>query len=207
MSTTEIAVQDRPKHDAGWRAGKPVEDPEKTKRWGFIAARPSEYLVHVRRGQVRKASSGQGASCFKLPGDGVAIVPTSLQQLSFVADQVSMEKTGVEVHGLAVYRIAEPLIAYRVLNFSYPERAQEKLEQTLTAMFVGAARRLIANLTVEECLQKRKTALAAELMREVAPVVSGEGSLDDATERQRKHANELKDLAAALRAVPGDELG
>jgi hypothetical protein len=101
--------------------------------------------------------------------------------LRFRADQVTSEKVGVEVVGLAVYRIAEPLIAYRVLNFSFPERAQQKLEQTLTGMFVGATRRLVANLTVDECLQKRKSALAEELIREVSPIVGGEGRPEDTT--------------------------
>ncbi|MBM4281420.1 MAG: hypothetical protein FJ137_11900 [Deltaproteobacteria bacterium] len=178
-TTTEIFTSDRPRETAGWRAGRPVEDPEKTKRWGFVSARPSEFLVHVRRGSVRAATSGQGATCFKWPWDSVAVIPTSLQQLRFRADQVTLERVGVEVTGLAVYRIADPLVAYRVLNFSFPERAQQKLEETLSAMFVGAARRLIANLAVDDCLQKRKEALADELLREVAPVVGGNGSPND----------------------------
>lgn len=165
----------------GWRSGKPEEDPEKMKRWGVVAAKPSEFLVHVRNGRVLSSSSGQGASCFKWPWDAVAIVPTSLQRLTFKADQVTAERVGVEVVGLGVYRIAEPLLAYRVLNFSFPERAQQKLEETLTAMCIGAARRLIANLTVDECLQKRKAALADELIREIAPVLSGTGRPDDST--------------------------
>ncbi|MCU0658796.1 MAG: hypothetical protein MUF64_27115 [Polyangiaceae bacterium] len=168
---------------AGWRAGKPVEDPEKIKRWGLISAKPSEYLVHVRNGKVLASSSGQGASCFKWPRDAVAIVPTSLQQLRFKADQVTLERVGVEVAGLAVYRIADPLLAYRILNFSFPERAQQKLEETLAAMFIGAVRRLVANLSVDDCLQKRKSALATELLREIAPVVSGEGHPDDLAEK------------------------
>lgn len=149
------------------------------KRWGYIRAKPSEYLIHVRNGRVRTQTSGQGASCFKWPSDAVAIVPTSLQRLEFVADQVTLEKVGIEVTGLAVYRIADPLLAYRVLNFSYPERAQAKLEETLTGMFVGATRRLVANLTIEACLQKRKNALAVELLHEIAPVVGGRGHPED----------------------------
>ena len=176
----QIHITDRPKETAGWRAGRPVEDPDKTKRWGFVSAKPSEFLVHVRRGRVLD-SSGQGATCFKWPWDSVAVIPTSLQQLRFKADQVTLEKVGLEVSGLAVYRIADPQIAYRVLNFSYPERAQEKLEETLSSMFVGAARRLIANLTLDDCLQKRKSAIAVELLHEVAPVVGGEGRPDDVT--------------------------
>ena len=178
---SEIHVTDRPKETDGWRQGRPIEDPMKTKRWGFVSAKPSEFLVHVRGGRVRSSSSGQGATCFKLPWDSVAVIPTSLQQLRFRADQVTVERVGIEVTGLAVYRIADPLIAYRVLNFSFPERAQEKLEETLTSMFVGAARRLIANLTLDDCLQKRKIALAEELLREVAPVVGGEGRVEDST--------------------------
>jgi flotillin len=166
----------------GWRAGRPVEDPAKTKRWGFVTAKPSEFLVHCRRGRVLK-TSGQGATCFKWPWDSVAVVPTSFQKVGFVADQITLERVGVGITGLAVYRIAEPLLAYRVLNFSYPERAQEKLEETLTEMLMGATRRLVANLTVDECLQKRKAALADELLRELAPVLGGTGRPDDASDR------------------------
>ncbi len=173
----------RARFEGGWRAGKPVEDPEKTKRWGRIAARPSEYLIHMRRGKVVTATSGQGASCFKLPGDAVAVVPTTVQKLRFVAEQVTREKVGVEVTGVAVYRIAEPLIAFRMVNFSYPERAQEKLEELLAEMFVGAVRRLVANLSVEECLSRRKEGIASELMREIVPVISGQGKPEDGTEQ------------------------
>jgi flotillin len=170
-----------PRYRDGWRAGKPEEDPEKTKKWGLVTARPSEFLIHMRRGRVREVS-GQGASCFKLPGDAVAIVPTSVQRLQFTADQVTSEKVGVQVTGLAVYRIVDPLVAFRMLNFSFPERAQQKLAELLREMFVGAVRRLVANLTVEECLSKRKEGIATELMREIAPVVSGKGQLKDRTE-------------------------
>ncbi|WP_437570632.1 SPFH domain-containing protein [Sorangium sp. So ce542] len=172
----------RERYEQGWRAGKPAEDPEKLKRWGRISAKPSEYLIHMRRGHLRP-TSGQGASCFKLPGDSVAVVPTTIQKLQFTADQVTLEKVGVEVTGLAVYRIADPLVAFRMLNFSFPERAQEKLEALLVDMFAGAARRLIANLSVEECLTRRKEGIAGELMREIVPVVSGRGSVDDATDK------------------------
>jgi flotillin len=182
MSRDIVASDEKSREAIGWRSGKPVEDPDKMKRWGFISAKPSEHLIHVRRGRITHRS-GQGASCFKWPWDAVALVPTSLQRLSFRADQVTAEKVGVEVAGFAVYRIAEPLIAFRMLNFSYPESAQEKLEHTLTAMFVGATRRIVATLSVEDCLRRRKAALATELLAEIAPVVGGSGKSDDDTDR------------------------
>ncbi len=179
-----VVEEERPdRYDDGWRAGKPVEDPEKLKRWGFITAKPSEYLVCVQRGRINRKVSGQGARVFKWPWESVAIIPTTLQRVEFVTDQVTRERVGVQVTGIAVYRIVEPEIAFRVLNFSFGERASEKLQATLREMFIGAARRLVANLSLDECLMKRKEAIAAFLMREIAPVVSGRGAAEDSTDR------------------------
>jgi len=165
----------------GWRKGKPEEDPEKMKKWGWVSAKPSEFLICMRGGKV--VMSGQGATIFKWPWESVSVVPTTVQRLHFVADQVTAEKAGVQVTGVAVYRIADPLIAFRMLNFSYPERAQEKLSAMMIEMFIGATRRLVANLSVEHCMTRRKDALASELMREIAPVVGGTGRAEDRTVR------------------------
>lgn len=171
------------RYQHGWRTGKPLEDPEKLKRWGFIGAKPSEYLVTTRRGEIDRRRSGQGMRIFKRPWETIAIVPTTLQRIEFVADQITREHVGVAIAGVAVYRIAAPEIAFRVLNFTYGEAASEKLAATLREMFVGAARRLVANLSLQECLTRRKETIATYLMEEIAPVVSGEGSPDDTTAR------------------------
>ncbi|HTE50955.1 MAG TPA: SPFH domain-containing protein [Kofleriaceae bacterium] len=152
MAVTAMAKYER--EIEGWRAGRPVEDPAKTKRWGFVTAKSSELLVHCRRGRVLD-SSGQGATGFKWRWDSVAVVPTSFQKVRFGAVSITLERVGVSISGLAVYRIVEPLLAFWVLSFSYPERAQEKLEQTLTEMLMGVTRRLVANLTVDECRRRR----------------------------------------------------
>jgi len=131
-------------------------------------------LIQIRNGKV--VHSGQGASCFKWPSDSIAIVPTSVSKLSFAADQVTVEKAGVEVKGLAVYRIVEPLLAYRML-----ERDRAGLTEILRDMFVGATRRIVAGLTLEECLTHRKERVAAALMEEIAPVLAGQGTLTDET--------------------------
>jgi regulator of protease activity HflC (stomatin/prohibitin superfamily) len=171
------------RYEEGWRAGKPVEDPAKLKRWGFITAKPSEYLIVVRNGSIDHGRSGQGMRVWKWPWNAVAIVPTTLQQIDFAADQITRERVGVSVSGLAVYRIVQPEIAYRMLNFTFGERASEKLAYTLREMFIGAARRLIANLTLDQCLMNRKESIASFLMQEIAPVVSGSGRPEDTTDQ------------------------
>lgn len=182
-SSSTPVVELTPRYDDGWRRGKPIEDPAKLKRWGFITAKPSEFLVSVKDGRIDLRRSGQGMRVWKWPWQAVAIIPTTLQQLEFVADQITRERVGVQVSGIAVYRIAHPEIAYRMLNFTYGERASEKLADTMREMFIGASRRLIANLTLDQCLMQRKEALATFLMQEIAPVVAGTGRPEDSTEQ------------------------
>jgi hypothetical protein len=151
------------------------------RRLGRVAARPSEYLLQLRRGRVLR--HGPGLSVFVWPCDTVTILPTSIQRVAFVADQITAEKVGVGVTGVAVYRIADPLLAFRLLDFTDGEAAVAQLGAILRDMFIGAARRLVAALTVEQCLTRRKEDLAQELMREIQPVVAGRGRPDDATDR------------------------
>jgi regulator of protease activity HflC (stomatin/prohibitin superfamily) len=141
-------------------------------RWGRVTAQANEFLIQMRDGKVVRA--GQGLSCFKWPSDSVAIVPTSIEKLGFAADQVTVEKVGVEVKGLAVYRIAEPLLAYRMIDL---DRAS--LTDILRDMFVGATRRIVASLTLDECIRHRKDHIASALMEEIRPILAGEGADDD----------------------------
>lgn len=147
---------------------------QKIPSWGRVTAQPHEFLIQIRDGKVKR--SGQGVSCFKMPGDSVCLIPTSINKLSFRADQVTLEKTGVEVTGLAVYRIVEPLLAFRML-----EQDRSSLTDVLREMFVGATRRIVAGLTLDECLTHRKERVAAALMAEISPVLAGEGALGDST--------------------------
>jgi flotillin len=142
--------------------------------WGRVTAEPHEFLIQIRDGRVKH--SGQGASCFKWPADSVALLPSTIQKLQFRADQVTLEKAGVDVTGLAVYRIVEPLLAFRMLD-----RDRSGLTDILREMFVGATRRIVAGLTLEECITHRKERVAAALMQEIAPVLAGEGSMQDGT--------------------------
>lgn len=144
--------------------------------WGLVTASAHQHLILIRGGRV--VHSAQGSSAWKWPGDTVALVDTSVQRLQFTADQVTRERVGVGVTGLAVFRVVKPTIAWRMLDLDQPERHRTILQE----MFIGATRRLVANLGIEDCLTRRKDALAAELMAEVAPVVQGSGRVDDVTD-------------------------
>ncbi len=149
--------------------------------WGRVYARPSEYLIKLKRGKV--VEHGPGLSAFIWPGQSYTVLPTAIQRTAFTADQITAERVGVEVTGVAVYRIADPLLAFRVLDFSQGSNGAEVLAETLRQMFIGAARRLVANMTVDACLTRRKESIAQELFREIMPVVAGQGRPGDETDR------------------------
>lgn len=145
-------------------------------KWGRVTAEPHEYLIQIKNGRIKR--HGQGISVFKWPSDSIAILPTSIAKLQFTADQVTLEKVGVEVRGLAVYRIVEPLLAYRMIDTD-----RHALTDILREMFVGATRRIVASLTLDECLTHRKERVGAALMNEISPVLAGEGATADDTQQ------------------------
>ena len=150
------------------------DDKRLSKTWGTITAFPHEYLVHFRRGKFHEETSGQGASCFKRPSDTVFIIPTSLKEIVFQANQLSVDNVDVRIRGMAIYRIHDPLKIYTMLNFSNRQRAEEKLARMIGDLCRSTAKWLVANMGIEECLRKRKEDIAESLKNEITLVVSDE---------------------------------
>lgn len=147
-------------------------DTRTTILFGEVSAYPHEYLIHFSNGKLNEKSSGQGARCFKWPGDTVFIIPTSLKEILFQANQLSADNVDVCVRGMAIYRIQHPRQIYTQLNFSNRQQAEEKLARMIGDLCRSNAKWLVANMPLEECLRKRKEEIAESLRREVAQVVS-----------------------------------
>lgn len=140
--------------------------------WGYVAAYPHEYLIHFQNGKLNAKSSGQGARCFKWPNDTVFIIPTSLKEIVFQANQLSSDNVDIRLRGMAIYRIHDPLKIYTQLNFSNRQQAEEKLARMIGDLCRSTAKWLVANMPLQECLRKRKEEIAESLRREVSQVVS-----------------------------------
>lgn len=162
-------------NDLELTTNSPEGDPSKMKRMGFISAKPSEYLVFYRRGKLKERCSGQGARAFKWPWDTVAIVPTTLKEVIFQANQITVDNVDVRLRGIVLYRICEPLRIYKLINFSYRQDAEAKLARMIADMCRSTAKWLVANMNVEECMRRRKEEIAQALKKEVAAVVSSDG--------------------------------
>jgi regulator of protease activity HflC (stomatin/prohibitin superfamily) len=142
------------------------------KRWGYIAAYPHEYLIHFRKGQLNEKNSGQGASCFKWPRDTVFIIPTSLKEIVFQANQLSADNVDIRLRGMAIYHINNPVQIYTMLNFSNRQKAEEKLAKMIGDLCRSTSKWLVANMGIDECMRKRKEDIAGALKNEVSRIVA-----------------------------------
>ncbi len=152
------------------------DDPRLKKRWGYIAALPSEYLIHFRKGKLDEKTSGQGGSCFKHWSDTTFIIPTSLKEIVFEANQLTKDNVDVKIRGMAVYRISDPMRIYKLINFLHRQSAEEKLARMIGDMCRSTSKWLVSNMEVEECIRKRKEDIAEALKKETSYVVAHDQS-------------------------------
>lgn len=144
----------------------PSTGPVKT--WGYVSAQPSEYLVVFRNGKLAESSSGQGARHFKWPGDTVAVIPTTLKEVLFQANQITQDNVDVRLRGMVVYRIVDPLRICRLINFADRQAGEAKLARMIADVCRSNAKALVSNMTLERCMRQRKEEIASALKNEVS---------------------------------------
>jgi len=142
--------------------------PRPPKRLGLVSAGPSEYLVLQRCGRLR--FPGRGAAAWVLPGlDRAFLIPSSVQSVAFLADQITVENQGVEIGGFALWNVTDPARAVEVVDFADPSAALAHIGEQLRAVVEAAIRREVANLTLEQVLRQR-AAMTHQLGDELAGV-------------------------------------
>lgn len=121
---------------------------------GIVAASPSEFVIHTRRGRL--IHKGRGLSFLCIPWlDQYYIVPSSANSISFKADQITSENQGVEVEGFAIWRISVPEKTIEHFDFSEKEEAIERIDHYLRDVVESAIRHQVAKMTIDEVLRKR----------------------------------------------------
>ena len=148
---------------------------KKRRRMGYVAVRPSDYVVHSRRGRVIR--QGMGRSFFYLPAtDRFCILPCTNNSIGFCADQITRENQGVEVTGFAIWKIAHPEATWLRFDFDGERDPIEAIGQYLKDVVEVAIRHQVANMSIEDVLRKRAT-IILELKRELA-YITGQWGLE-----------------------------
>jgi len=150
------------------------------RRFGYVVAGPSEYVVHRRRGRTRKMGLGISFVCLPLI-DRYYLIPSSAQSLNFAADQITSEKQGVEVAGFAVWKIDDPEKAISNFDFSNSSSALVSISESLRNVVESAIRHQVANMTIEDVLRKRGS-IILQLKKELAYMAGQWGLLIETVE-------------------------
>ena len=123
----------------------------------FYAARfnkfkTNEYVIHFRRGKVKRAGTGGTAWLMPLL-DEIVVIPTTVQQTLLEADEqvVSHEYQDVAITAYLYWRVTDPKIAYE--KVSWIKSDADFIEKTLKNATEAIIRTTCASLPIEQILR------------------------------------------------------
>ena len=125
---------------------------------GFYKAQPTDYVIKYVGGKAVK--EGIGLSFYYLePNTQIVAIPTNTADAPFVFNEVTHDFQTVALQGQCTYRVAEPLKAAGLLNFTLDTRShkyatedRERLAQQVTTVVQTQARVEIKQMSLEQAL-------------------------------------------------------
>jgi len=138
----------------------------------FITANPNEYLIVGHRGQI--INRGVAARAFLWPGTPYVLLSSTQQEASFEMTQESRDGIPLRFKGIVVYRVVTPELTAQLFNFA-DGNGHAAIQSLLSHMCLGELRALVAQMTMSECIEQRKTTLTDAVAAAVQQVVQGHG--------------------------------
>jgi len=136
----------------------------------FVKANPNEFLVVGRRGKI--TNRGLAASAFLWPGSTFVLIPSTQQEATFEMTQESKDSIPLRFKGIVVYRITDPEAAARRFDFSR-SNGHEQIKALLSHVCLGELRAAVAHMTMNECIEQRKTTLTDAVATALRQVIRG----------------------------------
>jgi hypothetical protein len=140
----------------------------------FVKANPNEYLVVGRGGKV--TNRGLAASAFLWPGSAYVLVPSTQQEAAFEMTQETKDGIPLRFKGIVIYRIVDPEVAARQFDFSRQADGHQQIKTLISHVCLGELRAVVARLTMQECIEQRKTTLTDAVAAALTPMTSAGGA-------------------------------
>ncbi|MBN2360192.1 MAG: hypothetical protein JXR83_12140 [Deltaproteobacteria bacterium] len=137
----------------------------------FAKAQPNEYLVVARRGLLRNC--GVGGRAFMWPGSSSVRVGSTKQEAAFAMTQETRDGIPLRFKGIVIYRVVAPEQTARLFDF-VAGSGHGEIQNMLCHVCLGELRALVAGMTMQECIEQRKTTLTGAIARSLAQVVQGQ---------------------------------
>jgi hypothetical protein len=137
----------------------------------IVRTRPSEFLVAAERGRL--VNRGAAASRFLPKRTAWVKVPGDQQEARFEMTQETRDGIPLRFKGGAVLRIVRPEAAAQLFDFSGKEGLAAMKTLACNAC-LGELRDTVSHLTMQECIEQRKTTLTGAVRGALEALVGGE---------------------------------
>lgn len=122
----------------------------------FEESQPNEWMLVIEDGEQKRASVG--LQHFRTMMQTVVRFPSTMQNVSFQAEQVTKEVQGVRVKGFATWTVFRnddgPYRAYRTFD-GLSENGRKMANNQLGSLVESILRNMVSNLTINEVLTQR----------------------------------------------------
>ena len=136
----------------------------------FAKARPNEFLVVARHGRL--TNRGLGGRALLWPGSSPVTVASTKQELEFAMTQETRDGIPLRFKGIVIYRVVAPELTARLFNFA-SGHGHDEIKGMLCHFCLGELRAQVAGMTMQQCIEQRKTTLTHTIADSLAQVVQG----------------------------------
>ena len=138
----------------------------------FVKAKPNEYLVVAKSGKIKNI--GVARSTFLWPGQSYIMVPSTQIEAQFAMTQESKDGIPLRFKGIVVYHIEHPEIAAQRFDFS-DNKGPKDINHLIGNVALGELRDKVSHMSMDACINERKTTLTDAVSSELENVVESWG--------------------------------
>jgi hypothetical protein len=146
-------------------------DDAKEDRMPIVRTKPSEFLVAAERGRL--VNRGAAASRFLPKRTAWVKIPGDQQEARFEMTQETRDGIPLRFKGSAVLRIVRPEAAAQLFDFT-GDGGLAAMKTLACNACLGELRDRVSHMTMQECIEERKTTLTGAVRAALEALVSGE---------------------------------
>lgn len=138
----------------------------------FVKANPNQYLVVAKNGKIKNL--GVARSTFLWPGNSHILVPSTQIEAEFAMTQETKDGISLRFKGIVVYHISNPELSALKFDFS-SEKGINEINRIIANVSLGELRDKVSHMSMESCINERKTTLSQAITQELDKVVQSWG--------------------------------
>ncbi|MDF1881087.1 hypothetical protein JHD50_07175, partial [Sulfurimonas sp. MAG313] len=138
----------------------------------FIKAKPNEYLVVAKSGKIK--NFGVAQSVFLWPGQSHIMVPSTQIEAQFAMTQETKDGIPLRFKGIVVYHVEHPEISAQRFDFS-GDTGTNDINKLIGNVALGELRDKVSHMSMDACINERKTTLTDAVSCELDKVVESWG--------------------------------